>query len=285
MPTVGSRSCGSCASWAMNRAQRRGGLLLHAAAMAVGDRGIVITGPKGAGKTSLLIHALRARSARYVSNDRVVVPAADGRAVGHRRADHRGAPTGHARPVPVARRAHGRLGLRVSPDAGGSAGRRAARSRLRGKPDSLSPAQFCRLLDVRPLACSEIAAIVFPRITGEPGTFALRRLTEAEVVEKIPDMLFGVRGGSLHVERVRGSGRAAAGSRRACRALSRYRVAVALRRVPPRPQRLRRSRRGRRPDRGDPAPLASRLTTATLLSGIGRKNHLLLWLRQPGGMM
>ena len=47
----------------------------------------------------------------------------------------------------------------------------------------------------RSLACSEIAAIVFPRITGEPGTFALRRLTEAEVVEEIPDMLFGVRGG------------------------------------------------------------------------------------------
>ena len=64
---------------AMNRAQRRGGLLLHAAAMGVGDRAIVITGPKGAGKTSLLIHVLRARSARYVSNDRVVLPAAEGR--------------------------------------------------------------------------------------------------------------------------------------------------------------------------------------------------------------
>jgi hypothetical protein len=66
-----------------------------------------------------------------------------------------------------------------------------------GKPDSLSPVQLCRLLDVRPLACSEIAAIVFPRITREPGTFALRRLTEAEVVDEIPDMLFGVRGGSF----------------------------------------------------------------------------------------
>jgi hypothetical protein len=179
----------------MNRAQRRGGLLLHAAAVAVGDRGIVITGPKGAGKTSLLIHALRARSARYVSNDRVVVPAAAGR------------PSATGMPTIVALR-RGTLDLFPSLAARAAASGYAYCLTLeealaagprpgdpRGKPDSLSPAQLCRLLDVRPLACSEIAAIVFPRITREPGTFALRRLTEAEVVDEIPDMLFGVRGG------------------------------------------------------------------------------------------
>jgi len=178
----------------INRAQRRGGLLLHAAAMAVGDRGIVITGPKGAGKTSLLIHALRARSARYVSNDRVVVPAA-------------GRPLATGVPTIVALR-RGTLDLFPSLAARAAASGYACRLTLgealatgsrptdpRGKPDSLSPAQLCRLLDVASLACSEIAAIVFPRITGEAGTFALRRLTEAEVVEEIPDMLFGVRGG------------------------------------------------------------------------------------------
>jgi hypothetical protein len=163
--------------------------------MAVGDRGIVITGAKGAGKTSLLIHALRARSARYVSNDRVVVPAAAGRP------SATGVPTIVALrrgtldlfPSLAARAAASGYAYRLTPDEALAAGRRAAESG--GKPDSLSPAQFCRLLDVRPLACSEIAAIVFPRITGETGTLALRRLTEAEVVEEIPDMLFGVRGG------------------------------------------------------------------------------------------
>ena len=149
----------------MNRAQRRGGLLLHAAAMAVGDRGIVITGPKGAGKTSLLIHALRARSARYVSNDRVVVPAAESRpsatgvptivalrrgtldlfpslaarAAAHRRPDSRPPPRGHARWGPGARRARARLGLRLPPDPGRSAGRRAARSRIGGQAGQPEP--------------------------------------------------------------------------------------------------------------------------------------------------
>jgi hypothetical protein len=178
-----------------NRAQRRGGLLLHAAAMAVGDRGIVITGPKGAGKTSLLIHALRARSARYVSNDRVVVPDANGQPSAG------GVPTIVSLrrgmldlfPSVATRAAASGYAYNLTLEEARAAGPRAADPR--GKPDSLSPAQLCRLLDVRPLACSEIAAIVFPRITGESGTFALRRLTEAEVVEEIPDMLFGVRGG------------------------------------------------------------------------------------------
>ena len=180
---------------AVNRAQRRGGLVLHAAALAVGDRGIVITGPKGAGKTSLLIHVLRARCARYVSNDRVVVPAAEGGV------SAAGVPTIVALrrgtldlfPSMAARAAASGYAYRLTLGEALAAGPRP--SDPRGKPDSLSPVQLCRLLDVRTLACSEIAAIVFPRVTGEPGTFVLRRLTEAEVVEKVPDMLFGVRGG------------------------------------------------------------------------------------------
>jgi hypothetical protein len=72
---------------AANRAQRTGGLLLHAAAFAAGDQGIVVAGPKRAGKTTLLLHALSAASARYVSNDRVLVTADRGRAIA------RGVPT------------------------------------------------------------------------------------------------------------------------------------------------------------------------------------------------
>jgi len=179
----------------VNRAQRRGGVLLHAAALAIGHRGIVITGPKGAGKTSLLLHALRARSARYVSNDRVVVPAPPGPPSAW------GVPTIVALrrgtldlfPAFAARAARSGYAYRLSGDEADVAGPRPAAAG--GKPDSLSPAQLCRLLDVRPAACSEIAAVIVPRITGEPGAFALRRLTEAEVAAKIPDMLFGVRGG------------------------------------------------------------------------------------------
>jgi hypothetical protein len=96
-------------------------------------------------------------------------------------------------PSRAARAAASGYAYRLTREEAAAAGPRPADPR--GKPDSLSPAQLCRLLDVPPLAGTEIAAIVFPRITGEPGTFALRRLTEAEVAEEIPDMLFGVRGG------------------------------------------------------------------------------------------
>jgi hypothetical protein len=61
---------------AMNNSRCEGGLLLHAAALALGDRGVLIPGEKGAGKTSLLLYLLRETGAAYVSNDRVLLPAA-----------------------------------------------------------------------------------------------------------------------------------------------------------------------------------------------------------------
>jgi hypothetical protein len=58
---------------AMNRAQRDGGVILHASAFSLGDRGVIVTGPKGAGKTTLLMYALLATPSDYVSNDRVLL--------------------------------------------------------------------------------------------------------------------------------------------------------------------------------------------------------------------
>lgn len=68
---------------ATNHAQCAGGLLLHASAFAVGDRGVVVCGAKEAGKTTLLLHALHASAVEYVSNDRVMIsPGATPRAHG-----------------------------------------------------------------------------------------------------------------------------------------------------------------------------------------------------------
>ena len=61
---------------ALARVQRAGGLVLHAAAVAEGDRVVALAGPKGAGKTTLLIHLLRPGRARFVTNDRLVVSGA-----------------------------------------------------------------------------------------------------------------------------------------------------------------------------------------------------------------
>lgn len=51
---------------------RRGALLLHASALAGEERAIIFIGNKGAGKTTLMLHGLRA-GFKFVSNDRVLL--------------------------------------------------------------------------------------------------------------------------------------------------------------------------------------------------------------------
>lgn len=58
----------------INHAQCNGDLLLHASAFAIGGHGVIVGGPKRAGKTTLLLHALSGSPVEYVSNDRVLVP-------------------------------------------------------------------------------------------------------------------------------------------------------------------------------------------------------------------
>src|SRR5262249_43903094 len=64
--------------FAMISSVRAGALIIHGAAFGVGDRGVVIAGPKKAGKTTLLMHVLRNVPARFLSNDRVVAAWEDG---------------------------------------------------------------------------------------------------------------------------------------------------------------------------------------------------------------
>ena len=54
---------------AMNHSHRTGSLIIHGSAFLVGGRGVIIAGPKRAGKTTLLIHALRQGMADYASNE------------------------------------------------------------------------------------------------------------------------------------------------------------------------------------------------------------------------
>ena len=179
---------------ATNRAQHGGGLFLHASAFAVGDRGVIVGGAKGAGKTTFLVHALRAARVEYVSNDRVLVrPGAQPRGRGvpaivslrpdmleHFPALARDlAATGYYQRLTLAEAA-----VRPVPKAG----------QRPGLP-RLSPIQLCRLLGVGARAECEIAAMVFPRVTGEPGPLALERLSPAEARARLEDALFGIRPG------------------------------------------------------------------------------------------
>lgn len=179
---------------ATNHAQRAGDLLLHASAFAVGRRGVVIAGPKKAGKTTLLVHALHRGSPEYVSNDRVLVTdEASPRAIG--------VPT-------VVRMRRGTLdlfpALARSVDSAGYEHRlaldevsdhREPRAASPSGARRVSHAQLCRTMGVAARPECVIAAVVFPRITEEPGTFELRRLARADVVKRLEGALFGVRGG------------------------------------------------------------------------------------------
>ena len=176
---------------ATNHAQRAGGLLLHASAFAAGGRAVVVAGPKRAGKTTLLVHALLTGTLQYMANDRVMVlPGAPTRS--------RGVPTVvRLRPgtldlfPALADRLRGtaydyRLTLKEA-----AAGSPAAESGAR----RLSAAQFCHVLGTTARAEGDVAAVIFPRITGEADAFSLHRLTPAEVGARLETTVFGARSG------------------------------------------------------------------------------------------
>jgi hypothetical protein len=55
---------------------------------------------------------------------------------------------------------------------------------------SLSPAQFCELLQVRSAAQVPAWAVLFPRVTGKPGTIELEQLPADEAAAQLTGALF-----------------------------------------------------------------------------------------------
>ena len=169
---------------AMNRALRRGGLFLHAAALAADRLGALIAGQKHAGKTTLLLYLLRASGADYVANDRVLLPAAASPAV-------RGMPTiVTVRPQTVdffpqlgaeivARRYYHQRTLAEATDQAAPA---------RAWPDGrfgISPAQLCAVLGVAPVDSCAPRVVLVPRITGDHDAGRLRELTRADALARL----------------------------------------------------------------------------------------------------
>lgn len=176
---------------AMNAAWTHRSLVLHAAAVTVGDRGILIAGPKHAGKTSLLIHCLHASGVHFLSNDRVVMELDGGNAV------LRGMPTivsirpGTLELFPELgarlRRAdfHTRLTL-------AEVHRQPAR-RADGRADrsaNLSPVQLCHVLDVPMTERALAQVLVLPRIDPDVVGIDVRPLTTHEATARLPHVLF-----------------------------------------------------------------------------------------------
>jgi hypothetical protein len=169
----------------------RGALPVHGAALADPDGVTLFVGPKKAGKSTLLLHALLQGGARYVSNDRVFADASA------RGANVRGMPT-------IVSLREGTLALapRLRDELDSKAWHWSATlaethaHRRSGEPapgasdrwpPGLSPPQLCALLGVEAEAGGPLARIVFPEI-GAPADgarFGLRRLAAEDAAARL----------------------------------------------------------------------------------------------------
>ena len=165
---------------------------LHAAAFAVAGQAVLLAGPKGSGKTTMLIHALASGRADLLANDRVFI---------------------HGSPEPA-----GAVGvptlvsirpwtLQVFPRLRKDAAERSASLRV-GEPApprvedgtaaetrdfALSPAQLAHRLGVAMARDAPIAAVVFPVITPATDTWTFEPVSPADAAARLRECLYGAR--------------------------------------------------------------------------------------------
>jgi hypothetical protein len=184
---------------AMIAAERAGAIIVHGAAARVDGAGLVLAGPKKAGKTTLLLHLLSRPGAALVTNDRVTVTmeATGGAAL-------RGMPT-----IVAVRERTARTfpsfeeRLRWSGfHAWSTLDEVARRRRRQAAPQrvwALSPTQLATLLGVRRVASAGLETILFPRVTGARGGIELRRLAPPEASDMLRRALFRAHAPTSHV--------------------------------------------------------------------------------------
>lgn len=174
------------------RRSQQTGLVLHSSCFAFENEGFLIAGPKEAGKTTLLIHALRHAATRYVSNDRVAVSfTSNGPML-------RGLPTlVTIRQPTVEMFPHLRRGLMSASfnhhlNLDETAERPAGPTRpWRNGRVGLTPAQFCAVLGASSVAEAPARALLFPRATREAGGIQLKRISAQAGANRLADGLFG----------------------------------------------------------------------------------------------
>lgn len=170
----------------------RGWPMLHASAIARDGAALAFVGATGAGKTSLLLHALRLDGARLLANDRAVVRD-DGRS-----------PAIFAVPTIFTLResalaffprlaaalAASRFSHRLTLAEAAHGDSPAPRPWSNGKY-GLTPAQLARLAGVEREGQATLAGVVLPRHTGQPGGLTLRRLDDDAARRELRDAQFG----------------------------------------------------------------------------------------------
>jgi len=174
---------------AMARSWRSKRLLAHAAGLSKNERTLLLAGPKQAGKTTLLLHCLRASGTEILSQDRTLLE------LGGEAITARGVPTfasiraGTLDLLPeIARRVHmspygPRLTLAECEET-------STVPVPRGGERYLTPAQFSRVVE-RPICESaRLAGILFPE-QARGDCITLNRLQPDEARSRLRDTLFG----------------------------------------------------------------------------------------------
>jgi hypothetical protein len=166
-------------------------LIVHGAAVAVGGRGLLIAGPKGAGKTSVLLHLLLHQpGTRFVSNDRVVVDLEPAAVL-------RGMPT-------VATIKDHTLGLfpglearlcQRNYDARLALGelKHGLASSVRGAEGQvgLAPAQLCAVVGAEMLGDAPAAALLLPRVSQDEEGIQVTPLSPRVAADAVRRHLVG----------------------------------------------------------------------------------------------
>jgi hypothetical protein len=176
--------------YAMLYAEHAGWLLVHAAAVCLGEEAFVIAGPKRAGKTTVLLHALRDAGGSYVANDRVALRREPAAVAVHGiptivsiRRDSTGWFRGLDRAL-----ADGRYDFRLAMaerDAGGKAPRAAAAATW-----GLAPPQLCHVLGVQSRASARVAGVLFPRVDPAARGTVVEPLAADQAREALRGALF-----------------------------------------------------------------------------------------------
>jgi len=176
---------------AMSAAHHNGGRFLHAAAFVFGGQAAIITGPKEAGKTSLLTYVLKNTQADFLANDRLMFRLQDSVAY------VRGMPTfvsirqgtfnlfpGLLESLKIQR-----FNARSTLDECREPGAPTAKPWSEGRR-GLSPSQYCLLMDCDSVKSSTGAVIIFPRQTRETGGLSLHKLQPDRVDRLLRSCLF-----------------------------------------------------------------------------------------------
>jgi energy-coupling factor transporter ATP-binding protein EcfA2 len=159
---------------AMEGVARTGGTLVHCAALDTNAGTVLLSGPRGSGKTTLMCAMTMCGAARYVTNDRAVL-----------RVDAETAQV-HGVPTLVSIR-EGTLellpGLRRRAEAHGHVLDHARNLHL-------APQQFCALTSAARVGGGDLLALVYPRTQPGLRGWTLTKLTAAEGAARFATGLF-----------------------------------------------------------------------------------------------